>query len=86
MFIEGNWSRFVRLTLNKKIGSVFMEIFERKVSLKLKFCHPAAVPCCGSGKAALCQRIFWHIPKIWQLFGICEKKPKFWYKPKTFVM
>ena len=35
--IEGNWSRFVRLTLIKKIGSVFMEIFERKVSLKLSF-------------------------------------------------
>ena len=34
MIIEGNWPRFVRLTLIIKIESVFMEIFERKADMR----------------------------------------------------
>ena len=28
MIIEGNWPRFVKLTLIEKIGALFMEIFD----------------------------------------------------------
>ena len=37
MIIEGNWPRFVKLTLIEKIGALFMEIFDPEVRVNLDF-------------------------------------------------
>ena len=37
MIIEGNWPRFVKLTLIKKIVGEFMEIFDPEGKAKLDF-------------------------------------------------
>ena len=35
MIIEGNWPRFVKLTLIEKIGALFMEIFDPEARANL---------------------------------------------------
>ena len=37
MIIEGNWPRFVKLTLIEKIGALFTEIFDPEGKANLNF-------------------------------------------------